>query len=442
MPETYRASQLKRGLSFTFTVLTWATIGPAVGVGLLVTGLFAFFVLEVDALTLLWTALFGAMAMGLCAIVGSYAWRTAFKRRVLEPLRDLGGVMTEAGRGDLTVRATAPHDDEIALLVTECNGLIASLAVIAGQVRQSADSVYGAATQLSAASEEINASSMEISASVQQIAHGAELQSRKVEETSAAIESISETIGAVAERAEEASRTSDEASHVAVRGEEATHEAIAKMDEVRDAIQTLAGSVEMLGQRSKEIGAIVDVITSIADQTNLLSLNAAIEAARAGESGRGFSVVAEEVRKLAEGSGKAAEQIGDLIKDVQSETSKALKYMEIGTAEVRAGAEVVGRSGDALREITEATVRTAAVAREIAAATSEQARRTAEVDRAMHDIAAVVEENAASAQETAAATQEQTACMQEVSSSAQDLADMAQRLEESVSLFRLDEGRA
>ena len=442
MPEEYRASQLKRGLSFTFTVLTWATIGPAVGAGLFLTGLFAYFVLDVDALTLVWTALFGAVAMGLCAIVGSYAWRRAFKRRVLEPLRDLGGVMTQAGQGDLTVRAEAPHDDEIRLLVTECNALIASLASIAAGVRQSADSVFSAATQLSAASQEINASSMEISASVQQIAHGAELQSRKVEETSAAMESISETIGAVAARAEEASRTSEDASQVAVKGEQATHEAIAKMDDVRDAIQVLAGSVEMLGTRSQEIGAIVDVITSIADQTNLLSLNAAIEAARAGESGRGFSVVAEEVRKLAEGSGKAAEQIGDLIKEVQQETAKALKYMDIGTAEVRAGAEVVGRSGDALREITEAALRTAAVAREIAAATSEQARRTSDVDRAMHDIAAVVEENAASAEQTAAATQQQTACMQEVSSSAQDLADMAQRLEESVLQFKLGEGEA
>jgi len=173
--------------------------------------------------------------------------------------------------------------------------------------------------------------------------------------------------------------------------------------EVRDAFMTLAESVEVLGRRSEEIGNIVDVITSIADQTNLLSLNAAIEAARAGESGRGFSVVAEEVRKLAEGSGKAAEQIGELIKDVQAETAKALKYMEIGSQEVVSGTEVVGRTGEALRQITEAVTRTATLAEEIAAGMASQAERTNDVDRAMHDIAAVVEENAASAEETAAA---------------------------------------
>lgn len=443
MSGTYRSSEVKRGLSFAFTLLTWATIGPAVAAGLTLTGLFALLVLKVAPGQLLWTALFGGLAMGICAIPGSLAWRRVFKRRVLEPLRDLGGVMTEAGAGDLTLRAVAPHaDDEIGLLVMECNSLIASLGEIAGQVRRSSESVTNAATQLSASSQEINASSMEISSSVQQIAHGAELQSRKVEETSAAMQSISETICVVAEQAVEASRTSDEAAQAALVGEQATHEAISKIGEVRDAIETLAGSVETLGRRSQEIGNIVDVITTIADQTNLLSLNAAIEAARAGESGRGFSVVAEEVRKLAEGSGKAAEQIGELIKDVQSETAKALKYMQIGTTEVAVGATVVGRTGDTLRQITEAVTRTAGLAQEIAASTSTQARQTSEVDRAMHDIAAVVEQNAASAQETAAAAEQQTACMEEISSSAQDLADMARHLEESVMQFHIDEGSA
>lgn len=442
MPETYRNSEVRRGLAWSFTLLTWVTIGPAVIGGLMITALFALVVLDLDPRTLVLTALFGGVAMTIAAIPGQLAWRRVFKRRVLEPLRDLGGVMVEAGRGDLTVTAEHIADDEIGLLVLECNSLIRSLAGIAGQVRRSAESVSSAATQLSASSEQMNASSMEISSSVQQIAHGAELQSRKIEETSAAMESITETVGAVAGRAEEASRASEAAAKAALVGEAATHEAIAKIHDVRDAIQTLAGSVETLGARSAEIGSIVDVITSIADQTNLLSLNAAIEAARAGESGRGFSVVAEEVRKLADGSGKAAEQIGQLIKEVQSETARALKYMEIGTSEVFVGAEVVSRTGDALRQITEAVTRTAAVAQEIAAATSEQAQRTAEVDRAMHDIAAVVEENAASAEQTAAATQEQTACMQEVASSAHDLADMARRLEGSVRQFHLAEETA
>jgi methyl-accepting chemotaxis protein len=279
---------------------------------------------------------------------------------------------------------------------------------------------------------------MEISSSVQQIAHGAELQSRKVEETTTAIVSINSTTDEVATQAKEAAQTSEEAARVAQHGEQATSEAIVKITEVQQAIETLAESVELLGKRSSEIGTIVDVITSIADQTNLLSLNAAIEAARAGESGRGFSVVADEVRKLAEGSGKAAEQIGELIKEVQDETAKAVKYMEIGTREVEVGADVVGKSGDALRQITDAVSRTAVLAEQISHAMQQQAGRTTAVDKAMHEIAAVVEENAASAEETAAAAQEQTACMEEVTSSAQELSDMAQRLEDSVHRFTVD----
>lgn len=438
MQKEQRSSTVKQGLSFTFTMYTWLTIGPAVFAGLAVTGAFALFILKIDPLTLGYVAAVGALSMGICAIPGSYAWRVVFKRRVLEPLRDLGEVMVEAGNGNLTVRAEVIRPDEIGILAGECNNLIASLGNIAGNVRRSSESVTNAATQLSASSEEINSSSMEISSSVQQIAHGAELQSRKVEETSASIEAMTTTVGEVARRAEEASKTSEEAAKAAVLGETATAEAIHKIAEIRQAIETLATSVEVLGRRSEEIGNIVDVITSIADQTNLLSLNAAIEAARAGESGRGFSVVAEEVRKLAEGSGKAAQQIGELIKDVQTETAKALKYMQIGTTEVATGTEVVGRTGDALRQITEAVTRTATLAEEIAAAMSGQAQRTVEVDRAMHDIAAVVEENAASAEETAAAAEQQTACMQEISSSAQELAEMARRLEESVHMFQVD----
>ena len=437
MTEKLRASQMKRGLSFTFTLLTWLTIGPAVMVGLLATGAFALTALDMSLDDIKYIALFGAVAMAVCAVPGSLAWTVAFKRRVLDPLRDLGGVLVEAGHGDLTVRATAPHDDEIGLLVYESNGLISSLSDIAVQLRTSAESVTNMATQLSASSQEISASSMEISSSVQQVAHGAELQSRKVEETSSAIESISEAVTQIADRAMEASRTSDAAAQYALQGEQSNDQAMAKISEALDAIITLSHSVENLGRRSNEIGHIVDVITTIADQTNLLSLNAAIEAARAGESGRGFSVVAEEVRKLAEGSGKAAEQIGELIKEVQTETSTALKYMQIGTDEVRLGAEVVGHSGEALRQITDAVTKTAEIAQDIADTTSRQAKRAAEIDRAMHDIAAVVEENAASAEETAAASEQQTACMEEISSSATDLADMAHELEESAMQFRI-----
>lgn len=434
----HRRSSVKRGLSLSLTILSWVTIGPVVTIGLVLTALFAYLRLELTFSEMLPAILFGAVVMLLLAPIGTILWRWQFRERVLRPLRDLGAVMVEAGEGNLTVRAEVVYEDELGLLAEECNDLIASLGGIATGVRRSAESVSAAAAQLSASSQEISSSTMEISSSVQQIAHGAELQSRKVEETSSSMESITSTTSSVAEQANEAAHTSEEAAKMAEIGEKATEEAIMKMGEVQQAVETLASSVELLGKRSGEIGSIVDVITSIADQTNLLSLNAAIEAARAGEAGRGFSVVAEEVRKLAEGSGKAAEQIGELITEVQGETDRAVKYMEKGTREVYTGAEVVGRTGESLRKITEAVERTAVLAEQIAHSMAAQSDKTGSVDKAMHDIAAVVEENAASAEETAAAAQEQTACMQEVTSASQELADMAQRLEDSVHSFKVD----
>lgn len=437
MAQERRHSAMAGGLTRTLTIMTWLTVGPSVLVALLVALAVASYVLHLDRQNLLELVAIGGVALLIAAIPGTLTWRWQFKKRVLRPLRDLGAVMTDAGDGNLTVRADVIRHDEIGLLAGECNALISSLEDIAGGVRRSAESVSAAASQLSASSQEINSSTIEISSSMQQIAHGAERQSRKVEEATHAMETISRTADDVAAQADEAARTSEEAAAVAARGEAANDQAIEKIGEVQSAIATLAGSVEILGHRSEQIGGIVDVITTIADQTNLLSLNAAIEAARAGESGRGFSVVAEEVRKLAEGSARAAEQIGVLIKEVQTETEKAVRYMEIGQREVSRGAEVVGGTSVALQQITDAVSRTTQLAESIAASMSEQAQRTSAVDKAMHEIAAVVEENAASAEQTAAAAEEQTACMEEITASSQDLADMAQRLEDSVHRFRV-----
>jgi methyl-accepting chemotaxis protein len=433
-----KEAALGQGLALRFTLITWLTIGPPVALAAVVAVMFAVESLNVTVAQAAPVAIVALGLMAVAAIPGTMLWRWQFRKTIIEPLRDLGDLMGEASSGNLSVRAATGRTDEIGVLNNEANTLIASLATIATGVRRSAESVTAAANELSASSQEINSSTMEISSSVQQIAHGAELQSRKVDETGTAIEEIAATTGEVALQAIEAARTSEEAAEVARLGEEASEQAVVKIAEIQQAIETLAESVDVLGHRSEQIGGIVDIISGIADQTNLLSLNAAIEAARAGESGRGFSVVAEEVRKLAEGSGKAAERIGELIKEVQSETAKAVRFMEVGTREVEIGAEVVSRTGEALRSLSDAVRQTNQLSDRIARSMAVQAERTGSVDRAMHEIAAVVEENAASAEETAAAAEEQTACMQEITASAQELADMARELEDSVHRFRVE----
>ncbi len=152
MAQEHRSSSLKHGLSFTFTILTWVTIGPAVAIGLLVTAIFAWQYLTLTLTEMLPVMFVGAISMIIAGVPGTLLWRWQFKDRVLRPLRDLGGVMTEAGVGDLTVQAEIIRHDEIGTLAGECNSLITSLSGIAGQVRRSAESVSAAASQLSASS--------------------------------------------------------------------------------------------------------------------------------------------------------------------------------------------------------------------------------------------------------------------------------------------------
>ena len=314
--------------------------------------------------------------------------------------------------------------------------IIRPLRNLVHRIKESSSAVSGSSQDLAVSANQIGAVTMEISTSMQQISQGAELQAVKVHETSEAVKEIAQAIREIAPRAQAAAEVSEKAAGLAKSGENATVDAIEKMGRVQEVTARSAKAVTSLENRSAEIGRIVDMITTIADQTNLLSLNAAIEAARAGESGRGFAVVADEIRKLADESAKAADKIAALITEVRADTKTAAGAMEEGTAEVAAGAQVVREVGQALKSILRSADETAVTSEDIADGLHKQTQRAEVVDHAVTDIAAVVEENAASAEETAAATEEQTASMQEINGLAQELARMAVSLEKSANAFR------
>ncbi len=212
---------------------------------------------------------------------------------------------------------------------------------------------------------------------------------------------------------------------------------MSQMASIEKTVSSSAQVVTKLGERSKEIGQIVDTISGIAGQTNLLALNAAIEAARAGEQGRGFAVVAEEVRKLAEQSQEAAKEIAILISEIQSETDKAVVAMSDGTREVKVGAEVVNSAGQSFKEIVLLVNEESAQIKEISAAIQQMAAGSQQIVASAHDIDRISKDAAAQTQTVSAATEEQSASMEEIAASSQALAKMAEELQTAVRKFTI-----
>jgi methyl-accepting chemotaxis protein len=369
-----------------------------------------------------------------------------------------------------------------------------SLSAALGEVHDAAQSVSRTSAEVNEAAQQSGHGSEQIAHTIGQVAAGASDQARAAGETAGAVVDLQAVIESVRGGAAETARSVEaqaaavkqmtrsirSASHAsadvqglgAAAGEAATNGALTVrqtvegMTRIKDAVEGAAVKVTELGAKGHQIGAIVETIDDIAEQTNLLALNAAIEAARAGEQGKGFAVVADEVRKLAERSSRATKEIAALIGEVQQGTDQAVKAMQVGAREVETGAELASKSGAALDEISSAVQSSnaavarivqamddmqacssglvaasdaiAAIAQETNAAAESMTGSAEQVARAVESIAAISEENSASAEEVSAATEELSAQAEEVVASATTLADMAARLEDLSGRFRVD----
>ena len=349
--------------------------------------------------------LVSAIALGLLMALG-------ISRLIGKPLRDAAEkiVKAQADR-DLSFQFDACGQDEVGKLCCGFNAFTRD--------------VHEMVVSLAKNAEQIASASEEISANATQTANGSETQRDQVHQVATAMQEMSATVHEVSENSNKAAESARQASETARQGGAIVEDTLGRMREIADSVRETAHKVQELGNRSDQIGKIVGVIDDIADQTNLLALNAAIEAARAGEQGRGFAVVADEVRKLAERTTKATKEIADMIGKVQVETRAAVEKMQSGTQQVEKGVEVTARAGESLKEIIGQADHVGQMVTHIATAATQQSSATEQVNNNMEQINRLVAESAEGAQQSA------QACEQ--------LSSLALELQNVVSGFRLSQ---
>jgi methyl-accepting chemotaxis protein len=359
-------------------------------------------------------------------------------RKVTKPLQQLTEVANEVAAGNLRVPALESRTrDEIGLLSAAVNGMVANLRQLIEQVSQSSEQVAASSQQLSASVEQSAATTTEIARAAQEMAQGAEAQVAGAEAGANSLQELSLGIERVAETSAVVSDASAQTAREAERGNESIEQAVRQISSISRSVHELASVVKVLGERSEEIGHIIEVINTLSAQTNLLALNAAIEAARAGEQGRGFAVVAEEVRKLAEQSQASAGKITALIHDIQKDTARAIEVMETGTREVEVGRNVVEEAGQAFRRIFQAAQQVAVQIQEVSAASVQMTTGSQQAAASVREMTNIAAQTAEHSRAVAAATEEQLASMQELSATAESLSQMAQQLSDALKRFQL-----
>lgn len=371
------------------------------------------------------------------AIVLSIIIPFLFTNRLKKRLARLGNALGSAGKGDFTIKLTDTAGDELTELAENYNEMAESLQVLIREVSNAAEQVAASAQELTAGAEQTSKASEQITEAIQQITIGAENQTSSVEANGHAFDEITIGINRIAESSGTVSEKAVKATDSAKEGGNLVGETVSQMNAIHHSVRESENVIQLLDKRSQEIGEITRVINEIANQTNLLALNAAIEAARAGEHGKGFSVVAEEVRKLAEESQRSSSQISALIKDIQADMKLSQSSMDTVKSDVQNGIEIVGRTEEKFGEIHQLMEMVHGAIEEVAATAEQMSAGAEEVSASVHDIIAISKGTAQHSQNVAASTEEQLASMEEINASANALSTMAMNLQEMMAKFNV-----
>ncbi len=331
-------------------------------------------------------------------------------RKIVRRIQRLLDAFNKQAEGDLTQEVYAASSDEIAQLSTTFTQTNRKLNDMVSRIAINAEKVADSSTQLSETANNISSDAND--------------QKEKTNVVARAMEQLSITFLEVSRNTSSASTSANEANELAISGGEVVVKAVKGMNKIADSVKDSSATVEALGKRSEQIGEIIEVINDIAGQTNLLALNAAIEAARAGEQGRGFAVVADEVRKLAERTTSATNEIADMIKGIQDDTGKAVESMHAGTSEVEEGVRLSSEAGEALEKIVDSVQNVTEMILQISAAVEEQSSASDQIIESICDVATITNKNTDNAQAS--------------SESILDLTSRASELHELVNEFKLN----
>ena len=357
------------------------------------------------------TVLIAGLLTALCGVLVAFL----VSRQIASGMGSIVERIQTIGSGDLRGTERAVHSND------EMGQALGSLGDMQKSLRETISSISQNAETVASASEEIAAS-----ASVAR--EGATRQSDQATQVATAMQEMSSTVAQVSDNSNKAADSARRAATLAKRGGEVVKEALVTMRSIASSVSATAAKIEELGRSSEKIGRIVGVIDDIADQTNLLALNAAIEAARAGEQGRGFAVVADEVRKLAERTTKATKEIAQMIENVQRETGTAVAQMQDGTKQVQIGVETTSKAGASLEEIIAAAQQVGDMIAQIATAATQQTSTTELINSNVEQIARITHQSADGAEQAAKACE--------------DLSTLALSLQQLVARFNLGQGDA
>ncbi|MEK4366836.1 methyl-accepting chemotaxis protein [Paenibacillus sp. FSL R5-0473] len=380
-----------------------------------------------------WIAIIGVASLLIGALVAY-----VIGRMISLPVAAIAQSASRIADGDLTGEPIVVRNkDEIGDLAQAFNIMSANLRTLIHQVGDSAERVAASSEELTASTEQTATATEQVAITMGEIATGMDTQVRMASD---GFQTMNELTTGFQQVTENTLHMSEEATKVSVKtisGSESVQSAIGQMNSIQGTVSNLSVVIQELSRHSQDIVKMVDSISEISAQTNLLSLNAAIEAARAGEQGRGFQVVATEVRKLSEQSALSANQIVPLVASIEKGMRNAAESMVVVSAEVQEGITLVHQAGATFDEIREAVGGVAGQTQEVSASIEQMSTGVEQINRSMKTIMEVTETGAAGTEEVSASSEEQLSAMQEIASAANDLSLMAEQLQQTVSRFKV-----